>query len=176
MNTFFHHCPNCASVNHTFENAHRFECMDCHFVYYHNVAAAVMVIIKSKDKFLFTKRNIEPEKGKLDFPGGFVDPGENASQAAIRELKEELNLDLKPEDLSLKDTESNDYVFRNIQYRTLDVVFEVEIDAIDTLKLEESEIQEVFWLNKDEIQMGDLGFKSMKKVVQKLILNDQPLA
>ncbi len=171
MNTFFHHCPNCASVNHTFDNAHRFECSDCHFVYYHNVAAAVMVIIKSEDKFLFTKRNIEPEKGKLDFPGGFVDPGENADEAAVRELKEELNLDINKEDLVLKATEANDYFFRNIQYRTLDIVFETEIAANQTLRLEESEIQEVYWLSKEEIKMDDLGFKSMKKVVQKLILN-----
>lgn len=129
-----------------------------------------MVIIKREDKFLFTVRNIEPEKGKLDFPGGFIDPGENAQEAAVRELKEELNLDLCSEDLKLLHTESNDYVFRDIQYRTLDVVFELNLKSNVKIDIEESEIQNIKWLTADEVSFDEIGFKSMKKVVSKFVL------
>lgn len=45
----------------------------------------VWVICKYKDKWLLTKHK---ERG-LEFPGGKVEPGENAEQAAVREVMEE---------------------------------------------------------------------------------------
>lgn len=172
MSRFFKFCPNCTSENHTFENSHKFECLDCGFVYYHNVAAAVMVIIHHQNKILFSRRNIDPAKGKLDFPGGFVDPTENAQQAAVRELQEELGLNLSESDLNLIHTEANDYLFRDIPYRTLDVVFEVFLNELTEIQLELDEIQEIVWLEKSEIDLDEIGFNSMKKVVQKFILDN----
>lgn len=170
MPKFFQFCPKCGSSNHKFENHHRFECLNCGFVYYHNCAAAVMVIMRRDDKVLFTVRNNEPKKGKLDFPGGFVDPKESAQFAAKRELKEELDIDIEMEDLELLDTEPNDYKFRDILYRTLDIIFEIELKDDQKINLEKSEIQEAKWLSKDEIDMEEIGFDSMKAVVKKYIL------
>ncbi|MCK0204602.1 NUDIX hydrolase [Ornithobacterium rhinotracheale] len=170
MAELFKYCPNCGSENHEFINSHRFECKDCDFVYYHNMAAAVMVIIERNGKYLFTVRNNEPAKGKLDFPGGFVDPGETAAEAVVRELKEELDLDLNIGDLQLIDTEANDYLFKNIPYRTLDVIFKIVLDHDVVLKKEDSEIQDVMWLSKDEIDLDKIGFRSMRKVVEKHVL------
>lgn len=170
MPKFFQFCPKCGSSNHKFENHHRFECLNCGFVYYHNCAAAVMVIMRRDDKVLFTVRNNEPKKGKLDFPGGFVDPKESAQFAAKRELKEELDIDIEMEDLELLDTEPNDYKFRDILYRTLDIIFEIELKDDQKINLEKSEIQEAKWLSKDEIDMDEIGFDSMKAVVKKYIL------
>ncbi|MDG4950200.1 NUDIX domain-containing protein [Weeksellaceae bacterium KMM 9724] len=170
MPKFFQFCPKCGSSNHKFENHHRFECLDCGFVYYHNCAAAVMVIMRRDDKVLFTVRNNEPKKGKLDFPGGFVDPKESAQFAAKRELKEELDIDIDMDDLVLLDTEPNDYDFRDILYRTLDIVFEIELKDNQKINLEKSEIQEAKWLSADEIDMEDIGFDSMKAVVKKYVL------
>ncbi|MDG4945121.1 NUDIX domain-containing protein [Weeksellaceae bacterium KMM 9713] len=170
MPKFFQFCPKCGSSNHKFENHHRFECLDCGFVYYHNCAAAVMVIMRRDDKVLFTVRNNEPKKGKLDFPGGFVDPKESAQFAAKRELKEELDIDIDMDDLVLLDTEPNDYDFRDILYRTLDIVFEIELKDNQKINLEKSEIQEAKWLSADEINMEDIGFDSMKAVVKKYVL------
>lgn len=170
MPKFFQFCPKCGSSNHKFENHHRFECLNCGFVYYHNCAAAVMVIMRRDDKVLFTVRNNEPKKGKLDFPGGFVDPKESAQFAAKRELKEELDIDIEMEDLELLDTEPNDYKFRDILYRTLDIIFEIELKDDQKINLEKSEIQEAKWLTKDEIDIEEIGFDSMKAVVKKYIL------
>lgn len=42
---------------------------------------------------LFGVRSVQPNSGKLSLPGGFVDVGETAEQAAVREAKEELGID-----------------------------------------------------------------------------------
>ena len=44
---------------------------------------------------LLTRRSIEMRnhKGEISFPGGRVDPGETAIEAAVREAQEEVGLD-----------------------------------------------------------------------------------
>lgn len=41
------------------------------------------------------KRGVEPALGKWVFPGGYVDRGESVQEAAVRETKEESQLDVK---------------------------------------------------------------------------------
>ncbi len=50
-------------------------------------------IVVSNSKYLLIKRGKEPSKGLYSFPGGHVEPGESLEDAAVRELKEETNLD-----------------------------------------------------------------------------------
>ncbi|APD07127.1 8-oxo-dGTP diphosphatase [Flavobacteriaceae bacterium UJ101] len=166
MRNVFKYCPNCQSENTTFENDHLFTCHDCHFIYYHNVATAVATIIKNNGRILFSVRNNEPMKGKLDLPGGFVDPGETAEEAVKRELKEELNLDIQH--LDFFTTDQNTYFFKGITYRTCDVCYITEID--DThFSIDPEEIQEIKWLKPDEIKLEDIGFDSLRRVVKKYL-------
>lgn len=50
------------------------------------------MICRRNNQFLLVKRAKEPLKGSLAFPGGGVETGESAEQAAHRELMEETNL------------------------------------------------------------------------------------
>lgn len=54
----------------------------------------VDAIIERDDKILLIKRENEPFKGQWALPGGFVEYGESAEDAIIREVKEEANLDM----------------------------------------------------------------------------------
>lgn len=166
MKNVFKYCPNCKSEHTTFENDHLFTCHDCQFVYYHNVATAVATIIKHQGKILFSVRNNEPMKGKLDLPGGFVDPGETAEEAVKRELKEELNLDIQ--NLEFFTTDQNTYSFKEITYRTCDVCYITEIDNTH-FSIDPDEIQEIQWLSPDEIKLEDIGFDSLRRVVKKYL-------
>ena len=49
----------------------------------------VAVIIENNGSILMHRRNYEPQKGKIDFVGGFVEKGETVEEAAVREAKEE---------------------------------------------------------------------------------------
>lgn len=50
------------------------------------------MICRTENRFLLVKRGKEPLKGSLAFPGGGVEAGESAEQAAHRELMEETGL------------------------------------------------------------------------------------
>jgi len=49
--------------------------------------------------FILIKRKNEPYKGYWALPGGFVEYGESVETAAIRESKEETNIDVELKDL-----------------------------------------------------------------------------
>lgn len=55
-------------------------------------AAAAVVIGDGHGQYCFAVRAHEPERGKLDCIGGFVDYGETAEEAIIREMEEEAGL------------------------------------------------------------------------------------
>lgn len=59
-----------------------------------NPAVGAIVYVVKDGKVLFGVRSIEPNKGKLSLPGGFINIHETAEQAAIRETKEELGIDV----------------------------------------------------------------------------------
>lgn len=59
-----------------------------------NPAVGSTVFIVKDNKVLYGVRSRDPGKGKLDLPGGFIEVGESAEQTAIREVKEELGMDI----------------------------------------------------------------------------------
>ena len=56
-----------------------------------NVVAA---IIKQDDKIFATQRGYGEFKGGWEFPGGKIEAGETPEEALVREIKEELNVEI----------------------------------------------------------------------------------
>lgn len=159
----FKYCPHCQSKNFEFPNHRRFECFDCGFVFYENVAAAVALILEKDGKILFTVRNKAPKKGLLGLPGGFVDPDETAEEACSRELKEEINLDIAPADFSYFESQPNDYEFGGFPYKTEDLIFTATFPKKADFKLQKEEIHDIQWIKKSELDLDKIAFKSLRK-------------
>ncbi len=70
-------------------------CPLCGRSWYRNPAPATGAVIVADRKALLTVRALEPEKGKLDLPGGFLEPGEHPVDGLIREGREELGVELE---------------------------------------------------------------------------------
>ena len=66
-------------------------------------------LIQSNDKILMVKRKNPPYVGHWEIPGGHVDAGELPIQAALREMKEEVGLDLEIRDFLKEASESFPY-------------------------------------------------------------------
>ena len=77
----------------------RLVCGSCGFVLYLNPKLAACAITRIGGEVILMRRGIDPEKGKWVFPGGFVDRGETAEAAAVRETREEVSLAVEIEGL-----------------------------------------------------------------------------
>ena len=67
----------------------------------------VAAIIRSGDKIYATQRGYGEFEGGWEFPGGKIEPGETPQEALIREIKEELTVDIEVGELI--DTVEYDY-------------------------------------------------------------------
>jgi 8-oxo-dGTP diphosphatase len=63
---------------------------------YRNPAPTVDIILQRDSKILMVRRKKDPFKGQLALPGGFINEGETAEEAARREAIEETSLEVEP--------------------------------------------------------------------------------
>lgn len=114
---------------------------------------AVLAIIQQNNKILLTKR-VEDEGGKYhghwQTPGGGIEPGENAEQAVIREMIEELGLTVKIINKHTKIVTVSDE-FREISFDS----FYCELPIGSTIILNE-EASEYKWFMIEEALKMDL--------------------
>jgi mutator protein MutT len=66
---------------------------------FHLIAAVFIIIVKENKVFLTRRVNTGWEDGKYSLIGGHLDGNETATQAAIREAKEEAGITIIPKDL-----------------------------------------------------------------------------
>lgn len=73
----------------------RLVCQACSFIFYQDPKVVVGTIFVLDGGIVLLKRGVEPGLGKWVFPGGYVDRNEAVQDAAVRETKEESNVDVK---------------------------------------------------------------------------------
>jgi NAD+ diphosphatase len=131
----FNYCPRCARSSIEFYGKNGIRCTYCGFVYYHNTAAGVAAIIEADDKIVLLKRAHEPRIGYYDFPGGFVDYHESLDDAVVREVREELNIEIF--DVRYFGSSFNEYQYKTVTYFAADAFFLCKPLDISMLRLSE---------------------------------------
>ena len=103
----------------------------------------VAAIIKNSDgKILIAQRNLKKSQGGLwEFPGGKIEPNETKESAIVREIKEELNMDIVCE--SHFDDKVYEYPDKTIRLIALNC-------TMINQKYEILEHEQVKWINLDE--------------------------
>jgi len=167
----------CASKNIQFKG-NKFRCPDCGFVYYHNTAAASGCVVQAGEKVVLLVRGKEPSLGKLDLPGGFVDPGEGVLEGLYRELEEEMGW-CPPHEPGTPLTEvftlfasfPNIYPYKNIVYNTCDIFFTVSAPLLTEKDLcpRPGEIAGVRFMRPCDINPEDLAFDSTRRAIEAFI-------
>jgi NADH pyrophosphatase NudC (nudix superfamily) len=163
----FRYCPRCASARIQFDGINRFCCPDCGFVYFHNTAAAAGLIINTKQGFLFLIRGEEPAKGKLDVPGGFLNPGESALEGLRRECREEIGRDCG-DDIRFLASFPNIYEYKGIAYNTCDLFFTADMPDLteNDLTLQKGEIGGCRFIRPENIDLDQIAFPSARLAIQ----------
>lgn len=128
------------------------------------MSASVAAIIRNdKNEVLFTVRKNDPSAGMLDLPGGFVDLDETAEKAVVREVYEELKLDVKK--MEFVGTFTNKYLYGEIVYQTLDLVFNCYVESFLEIQVADDVSGYVF-RNPGTVKPEEIGLDSIKEIVR----------
>lgn len=163
----FKYCPRCGASTFVVHDDRSKRCEDCGFVYYHNASAAtVAVILNSRGELLVARRALEPAKGMLDLPGGFVDPGESIDEGCCREVLEETGASVKR--IKYLFSLPNVYQFSGFEVHTADAFFACEI-LDETAIFGADDVADLRWMPLSEIAPADFGLDSIRRGVERLL-------
>lgn len=146
--------------------AHAWICKNNHQLFRNPKTTVGIVLLNTKNEFLVAIRGEEPGKGKFDLPGGFVDAGESAEEALIRELHEELAINKNDvSDLQLLTTNPSEYLWGD------EVVYACEVSFFGYLKDEtvltpQSDVAEIKWFDLPTFNEQRLYFSPHQKAVK----------
>ena len=158
------YCPKCGSSEFKTSGERSLKCGTCRFHFFINSAAAVAALVTDESgKLMLVTRGVEPNYGKLDLPGGFIDPMETAEVAVKRELKEELGLEVKS--LKYLGSAPNEYVFSEYTVFTLDMAFQVTAKSVENLKPMDDILDYKFY-SEEELDFDDIPAPSIKNFVK----------
>jgi ADP-ribose pyrophosphatase YjhB (NUDIX family) len=77
------------------EDRPRLVCDDCGYILYRNPKLVVGALPLKDGRVILLRRGLEPRRGAWTFPSGYVELGESLEEAAVRETKEETNLEVE---------------------------------------------------------------------------------
>lgn len=121
------------------------------------------VCIKKDNKILMVQENRKEKKGKWNMPAGKLEDSEDIIMAAIREVKEETNLDVEIKGLIC--------IEQNVSELGQLLVFYFLGEYVSgKIKYNTEEIANVKWMSEDEINKLDIenirGGKTINNVIK----------
>lgn len=106
----------------------------------------VAAVIRKENKIFCTQRGYGDFKGGWEFPGGKIEEGESPQEALVREIKEELDADIKVGDL-IKTVEYD--------YPTFHLSMDCFWCELVSGEIELKEHEDAKWLDKNNIDSVD---------------------
>lgn len=152
----FRFCPSCGGAR-----AGRGDPLtcECGFRYYFNPASAVgVLLVDGEGRMLFIRRARDPGRGKLGLPGGFVDAGETGEEAARREVREEVGLEVGG--LRYLTSYPNTYAYGEVVYDVVDFFYLTRVEDFSAVRCEDGEVGAWFLATPGEVRLEDFAFRS----------------
>jgi NAD+ diphosphatase len=89
-----HFCGRCGAILKTSQTERAKECPKCGLLHFPRLAPAIIVMVERGNELLLARsRHFMP--GMYSVLAGFVEPGESLEEAVVREVKEEVGVDVK---------------------------------------------------------------------------------
>ncbi|MCD4701065.1 MAG: bifunctional hydroxymethylpyrimidine kinase/phosphomethylpyrimidine kinase [Candidatus Aegiribacteria sp.] len=139
------------------EHGHLF-CRKCGFIHYRNPLPAVALMVHDDKRILLVRRAVQPKKGMLSLPGGFLETGETTEECGLRELLEETGL--QGREGRLMELETDLTAYGGILLAVL------EVKDWEGTPVAGDDASEVIWCPIREVP--ELAFNAHNRLVEKL--------
>jgi ADP-ribose pyrophosphatase YjhB (NUDIX family) len=161
-------CPRCATPSPDKDGDRSLRCDACGLVAYFNPKPVACAIPRDEEgRIVLLRRGFEPGQGLWTFPGGFVDLGESVEDAARREVREELEIDV--------DLQGLVGVYSRPTDRVVLIVFAAMTRSGERPRTT-AEATEVAAFAPEDLPWDALAFWSTERALRDAIAGDQPPA
>lgn len=160
----FQFCPRCGNA---IEPVGRnpLVCPACDFCFYFTpVTGVVGILVNPQGEVLLLERARDPGRGKYGLPGGFVDPGETAEDALIREVREEVHLTVSR--LAYLASYPNDYTYRGVTIPVTDIIYICRVDSYAPLRADPQEIAGTRLCRPGPRELERMAFDSNRRALE----------
>ncbi len=142
-----------------YDTLERSVCPRCGTIFYESPIVLVGCQLMCGNRMLWLKRGHPPRAGYwTPGPMGYVEPRESLQVATVREIKEELDIDVEPRQLDLLGVGSLERMNQIL------IGFCCELEA--ELGTPSDEAIEVAWFSEDEAPWGELAFDDTEPFVR----------
>jgi 8-oxo-dGTP diphosphatase len=154
-------CPRCREALRGDES--RLECPACGFVSYAgSKVTSGALVVDEEGRVLLARRAAEPDLGRWDIPGGFLDEGEHPIDGLKRELREETGLEVEP--LELLGIWMDTYGGDSTAEATLNLYWTARVISGEPQPADD--VDELQWFAPDELPgAGELAFVNVPLVL-----------
>lgn len=145
-----------------------FVCANDHKIFAAAFPTAGIFFVNDNNEVLLAVRGIEPNKGMLDTPGGFIEEKENAEESLEREIKEEL--DLSPdqyEPLRYLCSGIGTYEYQNEPRTVMSTLYWSRLKP-GAVPVPQDDVADLKTIPLADINLDDIAGEDIKKGVEKL--------
>jgi mutator protein MutT len=169
----FQFCPRCGrAVDRPGRNP--LVCPVCDFRFYFTpVTGVVGIVANAAGEVLLLERARDPGRGKYGLPGGFVDPGETAEDALIREVREEVHLTVSR--LAYLASYPNAYTYRGVTIPVTDVIYVCRVASYAPLRADPQEIAGTRLCRPGPHELERMAFDSNRRALELYLRGRSPL-
>jgi NAD+ diphosphatase len=136
------YCGNCGRPMSPKNDERALSCTSCGNIIYPKISPAIIVAIISNDTILLARGNNFRE-GYYSLVAGYADIGESLEQAVVREVKEEVGLDVR----NIRYYKSQPWPFSG----SMMIGFIAEADETRPLQIDAKEISDAAWFNRNNL-------------------------
>ena len=153
----FKYCPICGDLLIRQNKGNSPRCVRCERVFYSAPHPTVNAIITDAegDHFLLARRKFDPFKGYWDTPGGFLELGESLEDGLRRELREELEIEIR----IIESLGSYPDLYGEDLTPTIDIFYLATI--IEGVPTARSDVSEFRWFNRNEVP-SNIAFECVR--------------
>ena len=145
------------------KNSTEFICTKCGLHIFLNPASTNGLILENdKGQILLVKRKFEPRKGWWDTPGGFIGLKETVEESLKREIREELNIEIK--DFFYFGNYWSYYPYQGIDYQTLYFVYRGKYKG-EKIKTGD-DVTDYKFFDKKNIPFDKISFNDVKSAIK----------